>query len=695
MNNSTIIHKKYQISSNHLLIIGILSISFSISFLLRILPGNFAWELHEFDPFFNFRATHFLIENGINEYFLWHDDLSWYPWGRNISETSQVMLHITTAVFYSIFNFGTTLYDFVVIFPVVIGSATSIVIFFLVRIIGNTTAGLISSLLFSISFPILVRGSLGWFKSEPLGLFFGLIGVCLLISCFKRHEFSWKKLPLSALFLSFGLSAWGGDQFFIIVIGLFLIINSFFNKNYKNNFLNILTYSASIIFFSIFFERSSINFFSNMSMMLLIVPLLLSTVSIFVHKKSKVNKSRNSILVISILIIIITSSLILLDEFSLIKNPAFRYLNAINPFLTTTDPLVDSISEHATTNIQTSFMFHGILMVFSGLGIWFILTKSLIKNEMRNFLLIFILFGVYISSTFARLEVFAACSLVIISGISLSFLIKQLSRNHIKSFYKIIFFIGIIFLFSFSIIPFQSNSTYAMLTAPPTIYNGGTQYITHTNDWLESLDWIKNNTPKNSIIASWWDYGYWIQTMGERTTLIDNATLIDHSIKGVAKTLFDDPDSAWKYFNDREVDYFLVFLAGQRFPVDDNFGEPLYYLGGGGEESKKVWIARVGGIDENVFMYSDKLSATPEFWKNTFFGKIIPFELITYVKLGTTQQSLEYVPGYDGIYYKKIKFDENDPFRLVYTSPGMDVEKGEFFTIVLIYELNKNYSISN
>jgi len=36
---------------NHLLIIGILILSFSISVLLRFQPADFGFELNEFDPF--------------------------------------------------------------------------------------------------------------------------------------------------------------------------------------------------------------------------------------------------------------------------------------------------------------------------------------------------------------------------------------------------------------------------------------------------------------------------------------------------------------------------------------------------------------------------------------------------------------------------------------------------------------------
>ena len=36
-------------------------------------------SLNEFDPYFNYRATEFLVENGLEEYYEWHDYMSWYP----------------------------------------------------------------------------------------------------------------------------------------------------------------------------------------------------------------------------------------------------------------------------------------------------------------------------------------------------------------------------------------------------------------------------------------------------------------------------------------------------------------------------------------------------------------------------------------------------------------------------------------
>ena len=61
----------------HLLVIGILILSVSISMIIRSTPASYGLELFEFDPFFNYRATEYILENGADAYFNWNDDSFW------------------------------------------------------------------------------------------------------------------------------------------------------------------------------------------------------------------------------------------------------------------------------------------------------------------------------------------------------------------------------------------------------------------------------------------------------------------------------------------------------------------------------------------------------------------------------------------------------------------------------------------
>mmetsp|Transcript_49707 Transcript_49707/g.128275 ORF Transcript_49707/g.128275 Transcript_49707/m.128275 type:complete len:841 (+) Transcript_49707:130-2652(+) len=48
---------------------------------------TFGHVIHEFDPWFNYRATEYLAEHGWSKFFKWYDYMSWYPIGRPIGTT--------------------------------------------------------------------------------------------------------------------------------------------------------------------------------------------------------------------------------------------------------------------------------------------------------------------------------------------------------------------------------------------------------------------------------------------------------------------------------------------------------------------------------------------------------------------------------------------------------------------------------
>ena len=221
----------------HLLVIGVLALTVSIGMLIRSGPTSYGYELFEFDPFFNYRATEYILENGTDAYFNWIDEKSWHPFGRNVSETSQVTLHLTAASLYPIFNFGSSVYDFTILLPAVFGSLTAIVVFAFVRVLGGTTAGLFAALIFSISIPIFTRGLIGWFKSEPLGLFFAFLAMYLFVSGlkFNKGKISFIKLIAAGFFLALGFSAWGGILFFVIPIALFYFALPFIKNENKES----------------------------------------------------------------------------------------------------------------------------------------------------------------------------------------------------------------------------------------------------------------------------------------------------------------------------------------------------------------------------------------------------------------------------------------------------------------------------
>ena len=554
----------------YLLIIGILVLAFSLSFMLRAQPLEYGFELAEFDPFYNYRATQFIVENGLPAYLEWRDDLSWHPYGRDVSTTSQVILHTTAATLYQVFGMGYTLYDFTILFPVVIGSLTTVVMFALVRTIGGTTAGFFAALFFAITPIIIMRGTMGWFKSEPLGLFYGLLAIYLLISAVKsdKGKLSFAKIAGSGVLLALGLASWGGIQFFILPIGIFFLALPFLGKD--NKFIVL----ASVIFTSVFLMvNTSIDYIvlstspdqiSDSASLIFLISVIPSNLAGFflvgctaflivctvIRKMFSKSQLRNGLALLSGTVIagiaIISSGVITL--------PAFRYLNAANPFLITTDLLTDSVSEHATTTIDISFWFFSTLMIFTGIGVWFLFQKKIanslnIKGEMIAFALIIGFLGLYFSSAYVRLEVFGSISVIILSSIGVSILISKILKAEHKStnsLTKISCLAVIVILLVIPMVyPVERNWSNHNAHTPISILHSGTIFNISTNDWPVSMQWLKEKTPEDAVIAAWWDYGYWINTLSERKSLADNATLIDWQIRKIAATFLSPPDNAW------------------------------------------------------------------------------------------------------------------------------------------------------
>jgi dolichyl-diphosphooligosaccharide--protein glycosyltransferase len=340
-------------------------------------------------------------------------------------------------------------------------------------------------------------------------------------------------------------------------------------------------------------------------------------------------------------------------------------------------------------------------MIFAGIGIWLLLSKKIsqtfVKNDMKAFVLIFGIIGVFVSSSFIRLEIFASISLIILSSIALSILTKNIFKikfSGIKNYlFKISYVIVIGFLFTLPLVYPENSNWINTGDTPPIIFTGATNNPP-TDDWLDTLEWIKLNTPENAVIASWWDYGYWIQTLAERTTFVDNSTLIDSRIQHMAKILMGAPNDSWNMLKEMNADYVLVFLSAQK--INDNSEDKLYVLSGGGEESKVVWFARIAELPVEKYLYSDGITGTNYFNEQTLLGKMIPFTTALYYNPDTEENSAIYKPGFVEIVRKNIEYDsDSDPFKLVYASPSFMNEKVGHMNIVLIYEINKNYIPSN
>jgi dolichyl-diphosphooligosaccharide--protein glycosyltransferase len=727
-----------EFQTRHLLVIAVLALAFSSALIMRFYPSKYGYYLNEFDPYFDYRATKFIVDNGLNAYWQWHDTMSWYPEGRDVPETSQAVLHITAAYLYQAFGGGMSLMDFTIAFPAIMGALTVIAVFALVRVLGGTSAGMFSALMMAFSPAIIQRGNLGWFKSEPLGLFFGILAMYLFISAIKHKEIKYAiaKAMAGGLILGLANGSWGGIQYFSIPISLFFIALPFFRRDLTIPMYVAIAFTVFTLITAAAFPRPGVSFVLGLPGLAMMAGTAFLVIAFFVKKISRPMVQTRNVAFVLIAFVAIGIAFIVAGPYI---SPSFRYLNAINPFIGSIDPLVESVAEHFTPTVADYFVDFSVLLMFAGLGGWLAFRR---RNDTAIFALLIGITGVYVSATFARLLVFASFGIIVLAGLGLYEVTRSImayreatatpatgptrltaatreerrrmefaSRGHSTSgqVVKISYVIVMIMMLSIPLF-YPSNSNWVSSADIPTaIANGGTGFRLQSDDWINAMDWLSKNTEPDAVIASWWDYGYWITTLGNKPTLADNATLNHTRIQSIAKMFISDEESGMKIAQDLKADYILVYVVGQvRFygqlnatgtdAAGDDQRISIYTLGQGGDESKKQWFMRIGGFDEANYIEEDGFTPKPEFWNNTLIGKLFPVEPLYYARFGAqgpaeVQETWE--PGLVGLYAQNVKYPadggNDQPLHLVYASPSFVNEEGILFGI-FIYKVNHDYT---
>lgn len=641
-----------------ILIIGILALAVTTSVLIRAQPMQYGMELHEFDPFFNYRATQYLLDNGYESYINWHDDMSWYPEGRTISWSAQIMLHVTAAVTYDYFGqyFVQSLYEYVIYFPLIIGGISVIVVFGLVRSLAGYLPGLFSAFFFAIAVPITLRGVAGWFKSEPLGILFGLVALWLIILAVKhRHKYGIISSVLGGVMLTLGMSAWGGAQFFVLITVLFLTAIPFIENRRHHIIISGLIF-ASVFITSLGFERLPIFSLINIGLL----GAFGFNVIAYIAKSNKVKA-----LVLAGLIV--ATPFILSYGNDVITLPSHRYLNAINPTLSSDNIMVDSVAEHGGLNLGTFFALHSLLFGLALVGGYFIIRKTKLPMETKVFTFIITGISVYMGIAFVRLGVYTSLGLVIMAGIGVAMMLTQMKRP-LQIRFLPVFVILILFTMFAPGIEWVNAGNF-----PPLILTGATAYNTVQTDWLDTMDWIKTNTPEDSVIVSWWDYGYWIQTLGERASTSDNSTLLTTKIEETARALMSTPSEGREKLIAMEGDYFLTVVSYAK--VNDYF-----VLQGGGDESKSYWISELAD-SEGMMERNNK--PTGKFFSETFLAYTFPFDHVGFVSPEGEIVNVQENPNYYPV------FEKSDREGLVYASPSWYEDK-EYAYTVFVYELRSD-----
>jgi asparagine N-glycosylation enzyme membrane subunit Stt3 len=80
------------------------------------------------------------------------------------------------------------------------------------------------------------------------------------------------------------------------------------------------------------------------------------------------------------------------------------------------------------------------------------------------------------------------------------------------------------------------------------------------NSWQNAMDWVRNNTDYNDTFIHWWDYGYQIQVLANRTTVLDggNANSFWDHLMGRYGLTETNPNASFSFMKTHNVSYLLI-----------------------------------------------------------------------------------------------------------------------------------------
>ena len=181
--------------------------------------------IHEFDPWFNFRATQYLADNGWKKFSTWFDYMSWYPLGRPVGTTIYPGMQVTAVSIYNTLkalgsSYAMSLNDVCVFFPAWFGAvATMLVAFLTAECSGSANSAVIAALVMSVVPAHTMRSVAGGYDNESLAV----TAMCLtfFVWCRSlRNERSWWIGALAGLAYVYMVAAWGGYTFVLNMVGL-------------------------------------------------------------------------------------------------------------------------------------------------------------------------------------------------------------------------------------------------------------------------------------------------------------------------------------------------------------------------------------------------------------------------------------------------------------------------------------------
>jgi len=737
-----------EISHSSLLKFSILAIIFILAFCVRILPIRWGYYLNEFDPYYHYRQTKYIVENGLigeGSWSTWHDYLSWYPWGNEIHRRAYPGLPVLAAAIYMTLKalniplvIGPTLdplqsdpiYVLCVIFPVVMGSITCIVMYFLGRDLGGEAVGMLAALFLALDTSYIGRTCLGFFDDESVGI----LSVLLFMFFFNRSietdeisSSSLKKAILSpktgwaiaaGLTLGYLCASWGASRYAIAMTAIFafvLLVTRRYSPRLLLSYAIVFFIALSIASciprlgsrFPLDYLGTRFNFeYQTLSVYAVFFLLLLAEIERHAETRAKKIYYLSAAIALPVIVLLV---LLLSGKISPL---GAKFLSVLNPSVRFGYPIIESVAEHRPSAWGTFYYNFGIGVFLFPVGLYF---ATLMATNLSIFAIIYGLTSVFFASSMIRLNILMSPPISLLGALAVVRLLKPFiislresakstrRKSRLKRFFGKETTMGIITLmFILLVMVYVIGTDFA---ASPTERRGPRFLVQAyspttigcaslsakptgiTRDWLNALTWIRLNTPPSpskpgeagTVVASWWDYGYWITAIANRSSLADNGTWNSTQIKQIGLMFMSNEEDAIKILKKFNVTHVVVFTT---------FDTQGRLLMAGGDEGKWQWMARIPGLDDKEFgnytlgwdwtdLNNNGSPDSGEFRPNEKGQNTTLYKLMTYGREMTLR-------GYSTIrlkYFEKAYFSQE--YGSLRPAPGT-----QYIALVCVYKVN-------
>ncbi|VEN43449.1 unnamed protein product [Callosobruchus maculatus] len=592
-----------------LLTLSILALAAILSFATRLFSVlRFESVIHEFDPYFNYRTTKYLAEQGFYKFHNWFDDRAWYPLGRIIGGTIYPGLMVTSATFYHLswlLHINVDIRNVCVFLAPLFSSFTTIITYLLTKEVRNAGAGLVAAAFVSIVPGYISRSVAGSYDNEGIAIFCMLLTYYAWIKAVKTGTIRWGTFAALAYF--YMVSSWGGYVFLINLIPLhvltLMITGRFSHRVY-------VAYSTLYCIGTILSMQISFVGFqpvqSSEHMLALGVFGLCQIVSCVDYMRSKLSKADFETLYTfvfySVGILTLTVGAILSIS-GKIAPWTGRFYSLLDPsYAKNHIPIIASVSEHQPTSWSSFYFDLQILVFLFPAGLYFCFKQL---TDANIFMILYGITSIYFAGVMVRLMLVLAPIMCILSGITVSHLLTKFMKNvdqpkqveHKKykkmeanstlkneiatTFVAVMCVLLISYTFHCTWVTSEAYSSPSIVLSARS-HDGGRIIF---DDFREAYYWLKMNTPEDARVMSWWDYGYQITAMANRTILVDNNTWNNTHISRVGQAMASSEEKAYEIMRELDVDYVLVIFGGLTGYSSDDI-------------NKFLWMVRIGGSTE-------------------------------------------------------------------------------------------------